>query len=180
MPRRGQRSGWGHVEQTRTGGAPAPAPPSPSMRGRVPPQWARPPLGTGWRQELQISVYRIEKFLSKLCTVIFAQYFFFFSLFFFFFLIFLFFFFSYKYWNSEAHPWMPTADLGSAPEEGQLLLHQPAGAPRLRQHAISSLLETEKKRKKKNNDQNSIFVSIYLYMLSMALCYQLLSVLGLH
>lgn len=84
MPRRGQRSGWGHVEQTRTGGAPAPAPPSPSMRGRVPPQWARPPLGTGWRQELQISVYRIEKFLSKLCTVIFAQYFFFFSLFFFF------------------------------------------------------------------------------------------------
>lgn len=33
-----------------------------------------PPLGGGWKHKLQILVYRIEKFLSKLCTVIFAQY----------------------------------------------------------------------------------------------------------
>lgn len=32
------------------------------------------PWGSGWKHKLQILVYRIEKFLSKLCTVIFAQY----------------------------------------------------------------------------------------------------------
>lgn len=59
---------------------------------------------------------------------------------------------------------------------GQLLVPPPPG------HLGWALMNCNPtgKGKKKKKDQNSIFVSLYLYMLSMALCDQLLSVLGLH
>lgn len=39
------------------------------------PGWPiRPAPGGGWKHNLHNLVYRIEKFLRKLCTVIFAQY----------------------------------------------------------------------------------------------------------
>lgn len=56
----------------------------------------------------------------------------------------------------------------------------PVGSPKEGSSGSRALMPSQLNWKGKEKDQNSIFVSLYLYMLSMALCYQLLSVLGLH
>lgn len=104
-------------------------------------------------------VYRIEKFLSKLCTVIFAQY-----------LV------SFLSLSSN------TGTVKGITAHLMLNWEAPApvGSPKEGSSWSWALVPSQLNWKRKEKDQNSIFVSLYLYMLSMALCYQLFSVLGLH